>query len=211
MPLNYIMSLEKLNGKLITFEGIEGSGKTTLINNVSKYLTKKKIPHIKTSIFSIPEVNKLIKDFILKKNTSNYTELLLFLAAHIQHIHRIIIPSIQNKICVLCDRYIYSLYAYQGYGRGIETTKIKNILKLLNFYIHPNITFFLNISVRTAIDRIETRGRLDEIEKENTNFFEKVKSFYTEIAYKNNSIKIIDAEEPQKKINDIVINILKKL
>ncbi|HFL8824266.1 MAG TPA: dTMP kinase [Candidatus Azoamicus sp. OHIO1] len=187
-----IEKIKKLAGKFIVFEGIEGSGKTTLINILSEHMNKYGLSHIKTCINNYAPINATIRDIILEKGTSKNIELLLFLSAHVQHIYSTIIPSLQKGICILCDRYIDSIYAYQGAGRKISLYKIKWLINSLNINVKPNIIFFLDVPIKTAINRINQRGKIDKIEMEHLYFFKRIRTYYLNSINKNNNYRIIN-------------------
>ncbi len=128
--------------KIIVFEGIDGSGKTYHINEVSKYLTKKRINFIKIREPGGSENSEIIRKLILNKksNLKKKTDLLLYLAARNENFESLIKPNINKKV-ILLDRFIYSTVAYQHYGFKINKIIINNLNHFILGNIKPNFTF----------------------------------------------------------------------
>lgn len=165
--MNQKKNLEK--GILITFEGIDGSGKTTIINKIRN----NKIIQSLNPIFT-KEPNELYETYNLLKSSLHITnidpivELFLFMANHAEHINNIIKPNIENKKIIFCDRYIDSRCAYQG---ATLSDIIKNPIEYIssihkNWSIIPNLTFFVNVNISTSIYRCNKRNKLDKFETE---------------------------------------------
>ena len=116
-----------MNGKLITFEGIDGSGKSTQIKLISEILHKNNIDNIVIREPGGTEISEKIRAILLDNNNtiSKYTEALLFLSSRSQLVNEVIKPALNRGCYILCDRYIDSTIAYQGYGRGIDLSQIK--------------------------------------------------------------------------------------
>lgn len=186
---------------LISFEGPEGSGKSTQINLLSNYLEAQNINYIcirePGGTLLSEEIREILKSD-LYSDLSKESELLLFLASRSQLVNQIIKPSLLKNKFVLCDRYIDSTLAYQGYGRQIS---LKNIELLNNFTtggLEPNITFLLQLDVHNSLERInkrykETSSTLDRIEKEEKFFHQRVHDGYNEIAKNNKRVIKINA------------------
>ena len=142
--------------KIIVFEGIDGSGKTYHVNEVSKYLTKKKIKFVKIREPGGSRNAENIRKIILNKRSTNKkkTDLLLYLAARNEHIKNKIKPALLKKKVVICDRFIDSTIAYQVYGKKVELDFIENIHKRILQGIKPNIVFVLKVSKQTSRKRL---------------------------------------------------------
>ncbi|WBL31237.1 dTMP kinase [Candidatus Phytoplasma sacchari] len=172
----------------ISFEGCEGSGKTTLANYLfskifSQYpvILTKEPGGIENDLYKF---NILIKKLLLKFNNKidYYTEALLYAANRVEHLKKVIIPSLKEKKIVICDRYIDSSFAYQGYARGLGKKFIHNINKFACKY-YPNITFYLDLEPEIGLERIKTK-RKDKIEYfdlQNIEFHKKVREGYLKI------------------------------
>ena len=193
--------------KIISFEGIEGVGKSTQILMLEKYLNNQ---NFSTEILREPgstEAGEKIRDVLLNSplNLSNESELLLMFAARAQLINEKIIGS--HKDIILLDRFYDASIAYQGYGRGLSLNSIDSLIKFTQCPA-PNITFLLDIDVKEGFKR-KFNDKKDRIESAGNSFFEKVRSGYIEIAKNEpDRIKIIDAS---MNIDLIHIEIIKTL
>ena len=172
-----------MNGKLITFEGIDGSGKSTQIKLISDILHKNNINNIVIREPGGTEISEKIRDILLDNDNtiSKYTEALLFLSSRSQLVNEVIKPALDRGCYILCDRYIDSTIAYQGYGRGIDLSQIKVLNDLAIESIYPDITFILDINVNTSLSRRLTKSK-DRMEQVNENFLIKVRKAYLKIA-----------------------------
>ena len=199
------------DGFFITFEGIEGAGKSTLIEFIEKFLLEKGCRVIKTREPGGTKIGEQIREILL--NNKNYieddAELLLMFAARAQHIKEVIFPALESKHIVLCDRFTDASYAYQGGGRGIEATKIK-LLEKLTGDLTPDLTILLDLDVNVGMKRTVNRGKTDRFESEDSVFFEKIRECYLEIAEDNpQRFRIINAEKPIESVKEQAIVILK--
>ena len=199
------------DGFFITFEGIEGAGKSTLIEFIEKFLLEKGYRVIKTREPGGTKIGEQIREILL--NNKNYieddAELLLMFAARAQHIKEVIFPALESKHIVLCDRFTDASYAYQGGGRGIEVTKIK-LLEELTGDLTPDLTMLLDLDVNVGMKRTVNRGKTDRFESEDSVFFEKIRECYLEIAEDNpQRFRIINAEKPIESVKEQAIIILK--
>lgn len=192
-------------GLFITFEGIDGAGKTTQIKLLQEYLISKKLSvRLSREPGGTPLGDK-IRTLILDKNNADMcpmTELLLYYASRAQHIEQVIAPALEHGECVICDRFYDSSYAYQQLGRGIDKKALDALTCMVAEEFHPDITFLLDISPEVSAQRLHTRGNeLDRLEEENQKFKEKVRQgFLSQAALEPNRIKIIDASLPVEEI-----------
>lgn len=199
-------------GNLITFEGIEGSGKSTQLNEVYKFLKKRKIKCIKTrepgGTRLAEKIRKLIiKD--LKNNEDNLTELLLLFAARSNHFLKIK-KFIKKGYLVLCDRYIDSTYAYQHYEQGQDIKLINFLQNLISKKSFPKITFFIDIPVKTSKLRVKGRGRLDRFDQYGEKKLNKLRKSFINLTKKHNRIIKIDGTKNKKDITIQIVNYLIK-
>lgn len=202
----------------ITFEGIEGCGKTTQMNLLSDYLKKEGVSVLKTREPGGTKIGEKIREILLNpdnKKMSKETEMLLYGASRTQHIEEIIRPALKSGKIVLCDRYADSTLAYQGFGRNMGVSFIKKACPLSLGTIQPELTILLDLDVKTGLERIKNRihGN-DRIEKEKIAFHNKVRKGYLKLAKTSRGrIKIVKADkeidEIQKEIKDIVIKKLR--
>ena len=199
-------------GNLITFEGIEGSGKSTQLNEVYKFLKKRKIKCIKTrepgGTRLAEKIRKLIiKD--LKNNEDNLTELLLLFAARSNHFLKIK-KLIKKGYLVLCDRYIDSTYAYQHYEQGQDIKLINFLQNLISKKSFPKITFFIDIPVKTSKLRVKSRGSLDRFDKYGEKKLNKLRKSFINLTKKHNRIIKIDGTKNKKDITIQIVDYLIK-
>ena len=180
---------------LITFEGIDGCGKTTQINNLTEYLKSR---DLQVTVFREPggtNLSEKIRDLLLFETDEMdfRTELLLFSAARSQLVVEKVIPLLRKGELVILDRYYDSTVAYQGYGRN--SIQIEHIHFLNNLATHntiPEITFYLNISPEIASKRTQ-KSQKDRMERAGIAFFERVKNGYDLLAEKNERFITIDS------------------
>lgn len=180
---------------LITFEGIDGCGKTTQINNLTEYLKSR---DLQVTVFREPggtNLSEKIRDLLLFETDEMdfRTELLLFSAARSQLVVEKVIPLLRKGELVILDRYYDSTVAYQGYGRN--SMQIEHIHFLNNLATHntiPEITFYLKISPEIASKRTQNSQK-DRMEKAGIAFFERVKNGYDLLAEKNERFITIDS------------------
>ena len=184
--------------KIISFEGIEGVGKSTQIKMLDEHLKSK---GLSTEILREPGstvIGEKIRDILLNsdEDLSSETELLLMFSARAQLIKEKIINSSNDFI--LFDRFFDASSAYQGYGRGLSLKLINNLIEFTKCPI-PDITFLLDISVDEGFKR-KTNDTKDRIESSGNTFFENVRQGYLDLSKNNNRIKVLDA---QKSISDL--------
>ena len=171
---------------IIVFEGIEGSGKTFHLNNIAKYLKKKRISFIKIREPGGNYNSEKIRKLILNKN-SNFnpiTDLLLYLAARNENINIIIKKYFKKKI-ILIDRFVDSTTAYQHYGMGVNLNLIKNINKVILKGIKVDFTFLHYVSNKNMKKRLLKRKNLNRYDRFNMKFYQKVQSGYFKISKQN--------------------------
>ena len=145
-----------MKGRFIAFEGCEGAGKSTQMRLLSEYLTARGVPHILTREPGGGHISESIRNIILDGKNREMTdecEALLYAAARVQHLSDTVKPALERGETVLCDRYIFSSFAYQGYGRGLSLGFLKaiNAYAIENFL--PVVTLFLVIPSSNAFDR----------------------------------------------------------
>ena len=191
--------------KIISFEGIEGVGKSTQIKMLDEHLKSK---GISTEILREPGstvTGEKIRDILLNsdEDLSSETELLLMFSARAQLIKEKIINSSNDFI--LFDRFFDASSAYQGYGRGLSLQLINNLIEFTKCPI-PDITFLLDISVDEGFKR-KTNDAKDRIELSGDTFFENVRQGYLDLSKNNNRIKVLDAQKPINDLHQEIITI----
>ena len=189
------------NGLFISFEGIDGCGKTTQIELLKKYLNEKKYETIVTLEPGGCEIGKNLREILLfhKGYVSDITEMFLYLADRAQHIQEIVLKNINEGRIVLCDRCIDSTVAYQGYGRRGNIEQINLLNKIATNGIEPDLTIVFDVDIETAQKRIGNTK--DRMEKEGIEFHKRVREGYLELAKKYpKRIKVINSNQEIEKV-----------
>ena len=199
----------------ITFEGIEGSGKSYQSKKLYKYLIKNKINSILTrepgGTFRAEKIRKIILEDYFNSNSKEkydkYTDTLLYLAARNEHIINKIKPAIAKKQVVLCDRFVDSTIAYQVYGKLVNKNFVNSIHKYILGKIKPNLTFVLTTNISTALRRMKKRKKSNRYDKFSKSFYRKAQSAFIKIAKKNKKrYFILDNSKNTKETEKIIIN-----
>jgi len=206
-----------MKGKFIVIEGIDGCGKTTQIDEISKWLPTSGLMGRNSKLIKTREpggslLGKKLRNLILDNNKNNtpsaLTELLLYSADRAEHVSKIISPALEKEDWVISDRFVDSTLAYQGYGRNIDLEIIKNIESIVCQGEYPDLTIFLEISVKESILRRKNFVP-DRIESEGIKFLQKVNEGFKLIA-KEKNWKIISATQNINAIsNEIKETLLK--
>ncbi len=196
-----------MKGQFIVLEGIDGCGKTTQINELSKWLPNSGLMKKNSKLITTREpggslLGKKLRSLILDNHKSNkpssLAELLLYSADRAEHVSKIITPALKDENWVISDRFSDSTLAYQGYGRSINLETIKNIESIVCQGLSPDVTFFLEITPEESIFRRKSEMP-DRLESEGIKFLEKVNKGFKIIA-KEKNWKIISASQDIKTI-----------
>ena len=184
-------------GRMITLEGSEGVGKSTNLEVVCKFLEEKRIRYTVTREPGGTEIAEQIRDLLLSETREimdGLTELLLIFAARNQHLKKKILPELDQGLWVVSDRFTDASYAYQAFGRSIAVDKVDALRQLVQEGFNPDLTLLLDVDPRISRGRISDR-ELDRIEKENLEFYQRVRVGYLDLAEKLERIKLIDASK----------------
>jgi dTMP kinase len=204
-------------GLFVTFEGCDGCGKTTAIKEVDARLTALGIPHLLTREPGGSVIAEEIREIILdKKNTAEdpRTEALLYAASRRQHLVEIVLPALAQGKVVLCDRYLDSSLAYQGYARGIGIDEVMSINAFAIDKTMPDVTFFLDLTPEEGLARIAKGHRsCDRLDAETLSFHQKVYEGYQIVNQRfHDRIVIIDAHKtPAGIAEEITTALVKRL
>ena len=167
-------------GRFVSFEGTEGVGKTTAINNLCTRLDAAGIAYVRTREPGGSPFAETLRALLLDPQTdiTDDTELLLLFAARCDHIARVIEPALARGEWVICDRFVDSTIAYQGYGRARNDAQVQdNIHKLIEQFVprQPDVTFWLDLPIAEGMRRAGKRGAADRFEQETMDFFTRVR------------------------------------
>ena len=188
-------------GQFITIEGIEGAGKSTALKFIQDYLAKAHVDAVFTREPGGTSIAEDIRNVLLCPHRTEtmqaMTELLLMFAGRAQHVSACIQPALLAGKWVVSDRYVDASYAYQGGGRGIDRTYIRQLDQWVVGDVHPDLTLLLDVPATLGLERAEKRGsQKDRIEQEKMDFFNRVREVYLDIARQDpKRVKIIDASQ----------------
>jgi len=187
-------------GLFVTFEGIDGSGKSTQVSALRKSLEDKGTEVIVIREPGATLIGEKIRSILLDKahsKMSSETELLLYEAARAQIVYEVIRPALQAGKVVICDRFYDSTVAYQGYARGLSLESIDFLNQLATGGLEPDLTFLMDLPAKDAWERMDVREEAqDRLELEGFSFMEKVRAGYLELAGKHARIIKVDALSP---------------
>jgi len=195
----------------ITFEGIEGSGKSTQSKKLQEFFLQNKIDAILTREPGGCEIAEQIRKILLAEEFNNMqalTEILLNFSARLEHVEQVIKPALKSGKVVICDRFFDSTYAYQGSACGVDFAVIEQVQKITLKDFEPDITFLIDVDVKHAFARINSRIDNNRYEKLGLEFHQKVRSGFLKLADKNQRIKKIDGSQ---NIEQILLEIIKYL
>ncbi|MFP4542674.1 MAG: dTMP kinase [Candidatus Kapaibacterium sp.] len=198
---------------LITFEGIDGCGKSTQLKNTANYLKDKRKDFIALREPGGTALSESIRELLLHSDDSigPRCEILLFEAARAHLTEKIIKPALDQGRIVLCDRFYDSTLAYQGYGRGLNKGQVKLLNEFASYNIRPDITFYLDISYETAIERTNSR-KPDRIENNGREFYFRIIDGFRSIADSEpERVILISGERPAVEVFSDVKSQLSKM
>ncbi len=172
-----------MSGLFLTFEGIEGVGKTTQLQKLVTWLSERDVPVILTREPGGTAFGQQLRSIILDPSTrfhSKYTEIMMFMADRLEHVAGVMEPAIRDGKVVLCDRFIDSTVAYQVGGRGLPADFVEGLHSLLP--LRPDFTILLDVEPEEGLARARGRAKLDRFEQETMAFHRRVRAKYLEIA-----------------------------
>jgi dTMP kinase len=208
---------EAKRGRFLSFEGIEGCGKTTQIALLSEYLSNRTIPFTVTREPGGTAVGEAIRKILLNSETIHLTaasELLLFYASRSQNIAEKILPSLDRGEVVICDRFYHASMAYQGYGRGIPMDFINKLTDLVCGDQRPELTLLLDIAPEVGLSRARARNKEKasnegRFEEEDVVFYTKIRQGYLNLAKSDPMhVKVIPADRPIEDVHRDIVRIL---
>ncbi len=199
-------------GVFISFEGVEGSGKTTQAEVLANWLSNKNISNILIREPGSTAVGELIREILLNpkhKGMHGKCELLLFLAARCQLTYEKILPALQQKKVVVADRFADSTFAYQVYARNLPRRLVSVFNRFASAGVKPDLTFLVDIDISKG----RARGVFDDrMETENVDYHQKVREGYLKLAHRSKKrIKVLDGEESVDILKDVITNYVKVL
>lgn len=204
-------------GFFITFEGGEGAGKTTLIEEIFRSLTVAGFSVLKTREPGGTKIGERVRSLLLEngqEKISPYAELSLFLASRAQHIVEVILPALQMGKIVLCDRFNDSSVAYQGIARGLGKEGVSQACSFFSQGLEPHLTFYLDLDPSLGLSRVQRTRVQDRIEQEGLSFHASIRKAYLELVTENpKRMHLLDASLPKERVfheSMTLINLLLK-
>lgn len=199
----------------ITFEGIEGCGKTTQIGHLKSFFEKKRLPFLVTREPGGTRVGEKIRRILLSSDNAGMepmAELFLYVADRVQHARQVILPALREGKVVLCDRFADATTVYQGFGRGLDLAWIEEIHARALENIRPDLTFFLDLPVEVGLERAWKRldkdqTREDRFEKEALDFHRRIRKGYLALARKEpERIIVLDGRKDEQTLHREIVS-----
>lgn len=211
-------------GRFITFEGIDGCGKTTQLRLLERYLTIRHIPFVSTREPGGTELGKTIRAALLNVSQTRLeplAELLLYAADRAQHVREVILPALESGVMVLSDRFVDATVAYQGYGRGFDSNLLSQLNALATEGLRPDLTLLYDVDVETGLRRVQRRGDVtteetveeaDRLDQEPLEFHERVRQGYLRLAaQENDRFRIIPADGSIDVVRNLTAEAVQKM
>ena len=196
--------LSHLKGYLITFEGGEGSGKTTQLAHLARHLERRGYPVLQTREPGGTLIGEAIRTLLLYPKEIHCTpkaELFLYLADRVQHLSEVILPALTDGQIVLCDRFTDSTLVYQGAARALPFRKVLEMTRFAAEGQKPNLTFLLDIDVKKGLARLKSRKEINRLDLETDSFHQKVREGYLALAKEETErIHVINAGISERRI-----------
>ena len=185
-----------MSGLFIVFEGADGSGKSTQLRFLSEHLEQRGVQVVCTREPGGSPIAEKIRELLLDKDNAQMdavTEAMLYAAARAEHVRKVVKPALLDGKVVLCDRFVLSSYAYQGYGRGLGVDLVRSINAPALDGCLPDVTVFINIPPERAFERMNENKVRDRLESEDISFHRRVFDGFTELS-RGEGIICIDAK-----------------
>ena len=202
-----------MRGKFITFEGIDGAGKSSHVGWLAELLQQRGLAVHVTREPGGTELGEKLRELLLHQSMHLETETLLMFAARREHLAELIEPALARGDWVICDRFSDATYAYQGGGRGLERHKLQQLEQWVHGHLQPDLTLLFDLPLDVARERIALASRvLDRFEQERADFHERVRQAYLERWHSSpGRIHVIDAqgsiETIRKSLEDVISSI----
>jgi len=196
-------------GKFITVEGTEGVGKSTNIAFIQNLIESRGVELVISREPGGTPLAEELREILLNKRDELFdptAELLTVFAARAQHLNTVILPALAQGKWVLCDRFTDATFAYQGAGRGLSLDVIAGLESIVQQGRQPDMTIFLDIDVRTGLERASARAELDRFESEKIEFFERVRAGYkSRVNSRPEKFLVVDAGKPLEEVQSSIL------
>ena len=202
-------SANKKRGKFITLEGMDGAGKSTHIPNIIATLKARGIEVVATREPGGTRLGEQLRALLLHEAMHPETETLLMFAARREHIALVIEPALKRGAYVLSDRFTDATYAYQCGAKGVDAAKIMQLETWVQGSLQPDLTLLFDVPIEISMKRLADAREPDKFERENAQFFEKLRQAYLSRAADNPArFRVIDANQPLDKVKVFVENLI---
>jgi dTMP kinase len=198
-----------IRGKFITFEGIDGAGKSSHIAGVAEFLRSRDLAVVTTREPGGTPLGEKLRELLLHETMHLETEAMLMFAARREHLAQLIEPALERGDWVICDRFSDASYAYQGGGRGLNRNKCAQLEQWVHGHLQPDLTLLFDLPLEVASQRIAAQSReLDRFEQERADFHQRVRLAYLERAtLAPQRVEIVNADQPL----DMIKNLLEQI
>jgi dTMP kinase len=208
-------SVRRPKGRFITFEGVEGSGKTTQISTSAERLRRLGWVVLETREPGGTAVGEQIRDVMLHRDNPQVTalaEAFLVMAARAQHVEEVVRPALAAGVVVLCDRFVDSTLAYQGYGRGLDIQALRRLNRLATAGLTPHMTIVLDVPVTVGLRRRRAHREVNRLDMESIAFHERVRKGFLQLARQEpRRMKVVKASGTQERISNAVTHLIEPL
>ena len=192
-------------GRFITLEGMDGAGKSTHIPSIIRQLQASGLEVVSTREPGGTPLGEQLREILLHQAMSAETETLLMFAARQEHIAQIIAPALARGACVVSDRFTDATYAYQSGAKGVDAAKIKMLETWVQGVLQPDLTLLFDVPVEISVQRLSTARAPDKFERENAQFFEKLRKAYLARAAENPArFRVINANKALEEVKSEV-------
>ena len=198
--------------KFISFEGMDGAGKSTHLNWFAEQLKARGNDVIVTREPGGTPLGEQLREILLHQKMSMDTEALLMFAARAEHIAQVIKPALQAGKWVISDRYTDASFAYQGAGRGMDWQKLQQLESWVHADLQPDLTLFFDVPVEVARQRLSNNVMLDKFEQEQGDFFERVRSgYHRRVKEQPQRYAVIDAAQSLEQVTAQLVTLIAKI
>ena len=205
--------MTETRGKFITLEGIEGAGKSTMVNFIAEQLRAAGNDIVVTREPGGTRIGEQLREILLDKSNDQLcddAELMIIFASRAQHLKQVIEPALAAGQHVLCDRFTDASYAYQGGGRGMNPERIAQLEQWVQQGLKPDLTLLFDLDVNTGLRRANKRGEADRFEQEEVDFFERTRQCYLDrAAVEPDRFSIIQADATIEQVKEQIAAVLK--
>ena len=202
-------------GRFITFEGVEGSGKSTQLAALGRALAERGVSVVTTREPGGTPIGEAVRQLVLDPRftgMSSRAELLLYGASRAEHVEHVILPALESGVIVLCDRFSEATVAYQAYGRGLPIGEVEAMIALATGGLRPDVVLLLDLPVDEGLRRVGRRALTNRLDLEPAGFHQRVRDGYLALAAREpNRIRLFDAGRPVEEVQRAILAVVEPL